>query len=245
MPGAKSDPIRIAVIPARGGSKRIPRKNVKPFAGRPIIGWVLDVAREAGCFDAVIVSTDDDEIASVATQYGAEAPFERPPELSDDYAGIGPVVAHAAGWYARERAEPDYVCCLLATAPFLQPSDLTSGLERLIAQQRDYAFSVNEFPYPIQRALRLADNGEVTMFSPEHLTTRSQDLESAYHDAGQFYWGRHEAWIAQKPVFSSASLAIRLPRIRAQDIDTPEDWEVSEQLFRVLRGGCPPEGSIE
>lgn len=225
----------IAVIPARGGSKRIPRKNIKPFAGRPILAWVLEAAREAGCFDALIVSTDDEEIASVAAEHGAEAPFVRPPDLSDDFAGIGPVVAHAADWYAQHRSKPDHVCCLLATAPFLLPSDLTSGLDRLVAGQKDYAFSVAEFPYPIQRALRIANNGEVAMFSPEHMTTRSQDLENAYHDAGQFYWGRHEAWIAQKPVFSSASLAIKLPRIRAQDIDTPEDWEISEQLFRVLR----------
>ncbi|MEX3011074.1 pseudaminic acid cytidylyltransferase [Hoeflea sp. TYP-13] len=229
--------MNIAVIPARGGSKRIPRKNVKQFLGRPIISWVLDAAHNCGCFDAVIVSTDDEEIASVAREYGAETPFVRPPELSDGRVGIVPVVAHAADWYARHRTRPDYVCCLFATAPFLEPSDLTSSLEKLIDRQMDYAFSVTEFPFPIQRALRINDDDEVAMFSPEHQNTRSQDLEDAYHDAGQFYWGRHEAWTAQKPLFSNASLAVRLPRIRAQDIDTPQDWEMAERLFHALRSG--------
>jgi N-acylneuraminate cytidylyltransferase len=235
MPRANTDSIKLAVIPARGDSKRIPRKNVKQFLGRPIISWVLDAAQKSGCFDAVIVSTDDEEIAAVAREYGAETPFVRPPELSNDHVGIVPVVAHAANWYAQHRIKPDFVCCLFATAAFLKPSDLTSSLERLMACQMDYAFSVTEFPFPIQRALRITDEDTVAMFSPEHLNSRSQDLEDAYHDAGQFYWGRHEAWINQKPLFSSASLAVKLPKVRAQDIDTSDDWEMAEKLFQVLR----------
>ena len=234
--------MNLAVIPARGGSKRIPGKNIKSFAGKPIMAWVLESARSSGCFDAIIVSTDDDGIAAVAQQYGAETPFRRPPELADDHTGVQPVVAHAATWFGTHRARPDHVCCLFPTAPFIEPSDLSTSLKRLQESGKDYAFSVTSFAYPIQRALRVAGDGGLAMMSPEHIATRSQDLEPAYHDAGQFYWGRTEAWVAGKPVFGAASLAVKIPRLRAQDIDTPEDWTLAEELFRAFRnspGGGP------
>lgn len=230
--------MRMAVIPARGGSKRIPRKNIRPFCGRPIIGWSIEAALRSGCFDLVIVSTDDDEIAAVAREWGATVPFIRPPELSSDHAGTLPVVRHAVEWAQAEGHSPQEVCCLYATAPFVTAELLRTGLAALGHHQADYAFSVTSFPFPIQRALRLRD-GRVEMFQPEHAQTRSQDLEAAFHDAGQFYWGRAEAWLEERAVFSSASTAVRLPRHLVQDIDTPEDWLRAEWMFRAQRGDEP------
>jgi pseudaminic acid cytidylyltransferase len=227
--------MKLAVIPARGGSKRIPRKNILPFCGRPIIGWSIDAALQSRCFDAVIVSTDDDEIAEVARACGASVPFRRPAELSGDHAGTLPVVRHAIEWAIGAGHDPQAVCCLYATAPFVTADVLQRGLQALAASQADYAFSVTRYAFPIQRALRLRD-GRVEMFHPEHAQTRSQDLEEAFHDAGQFYWGRAGAWLAERAVFSSASVPVRLPRFQVQDIDTPEDWALAEQLFRAQSG---------
>lgn len=182
--------MNLAVIPARGGSKRIPRKNIKPFCGKPMIAWSIEAALASGCFDRVIVSTDDEEIAAVAREYGAEVPFMRSAELADDYAGTTPVIRDAVLRYAELYQMPAFVCCLYATAPFVQPADLQQGLATL--QQADdaaYAFSVTSFPAPIQRALRVNQQGRVEMFQPENFHTRSQDLEPAFHDAGQFLLG--------------------------------------------------------
>lgn len=224
----------VAVIPARGGSKRIPRKNIKPFAGKPMIAWSIEAALASGCFDRVIVSTDDDEIATVASEWGAEVPFRRPAELSDDHTGTIPVIAHAIGWLREQGETPTAACCLYATAPFVQPKDLRSGYQSLQGgEEVDYAFSVTSYAFPIQRALRLTPQGRVAMFQPEHFHTRSQDLEEAWHDAGQFYWGRAEAWIQGLPIFSEHAVPVTLPRHRVQDIDTPEDWQRAEWLFRA------------
>lgn len=226
--------MKLAVIPARGGSRRIPRKNIKPFCGRPMIAWTIEAAKQSRCFDRLIVSTDDLEIANVAREYGAEVPFMRPAELSDDLTGTVPVITHAVKWLQENGATPQFVCCLYATAPFLQPADLRQGLEKLQTSEADYAFSVTSFPFPIQRALRLIKDERVEMFAPEHLNSRSQDLEEAYHDAGQFYWGRAEAWLAGRPLFSPKSAAVQLPRSRVQDIDTPEDWQRAEFMFKAM-----------
>lgn len=232
----------LAVIPARGGSKRIPRKNIKPFHGRPMIAWSIDAALASGCFAAVIVSTEDDEIAAVAESLGAAVPFRRPAALADDHTGTAEVIADAAARWAEGRAPPDLVCCLYATAPFVTPDDLRRGRDLIAARGADYAFSVTDFPYPIQRALRLMPDGGVAMMHPEHETTRSQDLEPAWHDAGQFYWGRFAAWQGLRPIFGPASVAVPLPRHRVQDIDTPEDWDIAERLFALevdrTRGGA-------
>ncbi|UYG06031.1 pseudaminic acid cytidylyltransferase [Halomonas sp. M4R1S46] len=226
-----------AVIPARGGSKRIPRKNIREFAGKPIIAWSIEAALASGCFDRVIVSTDDDEIAAVAEAHGAEAPFRRPAELADDHTGTIPVIAQAIRWLREHGATPQAVCCLYATAPFVQPEDIRVGLSALRSNDIYYAFSVTSYGFPIQRALRLTAEGRVAMFQPEHFTTRSQDLEEAWHDAGQFYWGLAEAWCAGIPIFTERAVPVILPRHRVQDIDTLEDWQRAEWLFNAWQAG--------
>lgn len=226
--------MKIAVIPARGGSKRIPRKNIKDFCGKPMIAWSISAALESNLFDAVIVSTDDTEIAVLAESWGAKVPFVRPESLSGDVVGTTPVIAHAVQWHTTRGMAIELACCIYATAPFVTPLDLQSGLKILVESQADFAFSVASYPFPIQRALRLIEGNRVQMFHPEHFQTRSQDLEPAYHDAGQFYWGRADAWLANKPLFSEHAAPIVLPRYRVQDIDTPEDWDRAEWLFRAM-----------
>lgn len=227
--------MKLAIIPARGGSKRIPRKNIKPFCGKPMIAWSIEAALESGCFDRIIVSTDDEEIAEVARQYGAEVPFMRPLALSDDHTGTIPVIRHAIETINSQGRAVEQACCLYATAPFIQAEDLRRGLEILQGSGGDYAFSVTSYAFPIQRAIRLTPEGRVEMFNPEHFSTRSQDLEEAYHDAGQFYWGRADAWLQGKMIFSPTSLPVMLPRHRVQDIDTPEDWVRAEWLFKATQ----------
>jgi len=225
--------MNIAVIPARGGSKRIPRKNVKVFCGKPMIAWSIAAARNSGCFDRIIVSTDDEEIAEVAQAWGAEAPFRRPRELADDFTPTVPVIAHAVRWQ-QAQATVTKVCCIYATAPFLQPEDLQLGLEVLERENCDYTLAVASYPFPIQRALRLGDSNRISMFQPEHLETRSQDLDEAFHDAGQFYWGTTQAWADERAIFGPSTIGLPIARKRVQDIDTTEDWERAELLFRIL-----------
>ncbi|MCL7751591.1 pseudaminic acid cytidylyltransferase [Guyparkeria hydrothermalis] len=227
--------MRVAVIPARGGSKRIPRKNIRPFCGRPMIAWSIEAALSSCCFDRVIVSTDDDEITAMAERHGAEVPFRRPQALADDYTGTVPVVAHAVEWLQENGSAPDAVCCLYATAPFVRATDLRRGQKALEQSGGDYAFSVTSYAFPIQRALRITDAGRVAMFQPEYATTRSQDLEEAWHDAGQFYWGRSEAWLANRAIMTADAVPVVLPRERVQDIDTPEDWRRAEWLFNAMQ----------
>jgi N-acylneuraminate cytidylyltransferase len=227
--------MRLAVIPARGGSKRIPRKNIKQFGGLPMIAWSIRAAIDSECFDRIIVSTDDAEIADVARAHAAEAPFVRPPELSDDHTGTVPVIAHAIQWQADHGTPANQVCCIYATAPFLQAHDLRRGVELLQSNGPDYAFSVTSYAFPIQRAVRITPDQRVEMFQPDQFNARSQDLEEAWHDAGQFYWGHAAAWLAQKPLFTHQATVVRLPRHRVQDIDTPEDWTRAEWMFKALQ----------
>ena len=175
--------MRLAIIPARGGSKRIPRKNIKVFAGLPIIAWSIKAAMESQCFDRIIVSTDDMEIAELAKAYGAEVPFIRPVELSDDQTATIPVIAHAVDWQSQHGPAATEVCCIYATAPFVQASDLQNGLQVLRRSGADYAISVTSYAFPIQRAIRITPDQRVEMFQPEHFSTRSQDLDEAWHDA--------------------------------------------------------------
>jgi N-acylneuraminate cytidylyltransferase len=235
--------MKVAIIPARGGSKRIPRKNVRLFAGKPIIAHSISAALDSGCFDRVIVSTDDAEIAAVAREWGAETPFVRPPELSDDHTGTNAVVKHAINWLAEQGSPADYACCIYATAPFVQARYLQEGLARLQESSRAYAFSVTSFPFPIQRAIRINAEGAVEAIWPENIFRRSQDLEEAFHDAGQFYWGTTDAYLTDAVVFSPASIPIVLPRHLVQDIDTFEDWRRAELMFRVIQeeAGAPAE----
>ncbi len=227
--------MRLAVIPARGGSKRIPRKNIKPFGGLPMIAWSIQAAQQSQCFDRIIVSTDDQEIAQVAQAHGAEIPFVRPAELSDDLTGTIPVIAHAIGWQNENGTAPKEVCCIYATAPFVQPADLQRGLHTLESTGADYAFSVTSYAFPIQRAVRITAEQRIEMYQPERFGARSQDLPEAWHDAGQFYWGKAQAWLQGKPLFSLAAAPVPLPRYRVQDIDTLEDWERAEWLFKAMQ----------
>ncbi|MDW3167925.1 pseudaminic acid cytidylyltransferase [Vibrio sp. Y184] len=227
--------MKVAIIPARGGSKRIPRKNIKAFHGKPMIAYSIEAAIASGCFDKVIVSTDDTEIAVVAEAHGAYVPFLRPADISDDYATTMDVMAHAIHWCQDEGWDIDAVCCLYATAPFVLPKDLQQGYALLQGEGVQFAFSATSFPFPIQRAIKLDSDGSVSMFAPENEQVRSQDLEEAYHDAGQFYWGKTRAFLEKYSIFSPHSKAVLLPRNRVQDIDTPEDWELAESLFSVLK----------
>ena len=226
--------MNLCVIPARGGSKRIPRKNIREFCGKPMIAWSIEAAQASGCFDRVIVSTDDEEIAQVAQQCGAEVPFMRPAELSHDFAGTTPVVSHAVHWYQDHGQGFKAVCCLYATAPFAQPADITQGLAMLTAVSVDrFVFTATAYASPIQRALKLdSASGVAHMWQPEQFIKRSQDLEPAYHDAGQFYWGRAQAWLLSGNLFEG-SQPLLLPRWRVQDIDTADDWVRAELLFEA------------
>ena len=225
----------IAIIPARGGSKRISNKNIKLFAGQPIISYSIKAAQETKLFERIIVSTDSEEIAEVAKSYGAEVPFMRPTELADDFTGTVPVLLHALDWLNEHGSVADYFCCIYATAPFVQPKHIIEGFNLLKKRNAATAFSVTTFPYPIFRALKTGEDGCIEMFWPEHENSRSNDLPEAYHDAGQFYWGNTKRFLTEKKLFSSDSVPVILPRYLVQDIDTPEDWKTAEKMFSVLQ----------
>ncbi|WP_425880025.1 pseudaminic acid cytidylyltransferase [Acinetobacter sp. TWP2-2-3] len=229
--------MQLAVIPARGGSKRIPRKNIKMFHGQPMIAWSVQAAIDSGCFDEVWVSTDDEEIAAVAQAYGAKVPFLRPAHLSDDFATTADVMSHAVEEFDKlNHTLPDYICCLYATAPFVTKADLVQGLEKIKNNSDlNYVFSATTYPFPIQRAIKLNADDTVEMFSPQYFNVRSQDLEEAWHDAGQFYWGTAGAWFNKEMIFASQSSVVELPRFRVQDIDTQEDWDRAEWLFKAIQ----------
>lgn len=225
----------VAIIPARGGSQRIPRKNIKLFNGEPMIAYSIRAALASGVFDQVVVSTDDEEIADVARAHGAEVPFMRPAELADAHTGTAAVIQHALGALS---CSFDYACCIYATAPLLQARYLRQGLEALdAAPEKSYGFSVCSFGFPVQRALLIDSDGSLSAMHPEFRSVRSQDLPVAYQDAGQFYWGRSEAWLRGDTVFSELSLPVILPRHLVQDIDSPEDWLRAEYLYAALKAG--------
>ena len=227
--------MNICVIPARGGSKRIPRKNIKEFNGKPIIAYSIEASLKSNCFSQVIVSTDDDEISEVAKKYGALVPFVRPDELSNDYAGTISVIKHAIEWMEDNNNYIENVCCLYATAPFIQSKIISKAYQQLQDSNSDYCFSVTSFSFPIQRAIKIVQGDKVNMFYPEHFNTRSQDLEEAYHDAGQFYWGKAQAFKDESPLFSEVATPYVLPRYLVQDIDTMEDWIRAETMYKVLQ----------
>ncbi|MBT8551992.1 pseudaminic acid cytidylyltransferase [Polynucleobacter paneuropaeus] len=227
--------MNLAVIPARGGSKRIPLKNIKDFCGKPIIAWTIEAAVKSNCFDRIIVSTDSNAIANIAISYGAEVPFERPADLSDDHATTAPVIAHAIKWFSIQGEVFENACCLYPTAPFIEPQDLISTLRLLQSSKVDFVFPMTKYSYPIQRALCISEELKVKMFNPESYNSRSQDMEETYHDAGQFYWGRAEAWLSERPIFTCGAPPFILPNFRVQDIDTAEDWFVAEVKFLAMR----------
>lgn len=226
----------IAIIPARGGSKRIPRKNLKLFNGEPMIVGSIRTALKSGLFDQVLVSTDDDEIAALARAHGAQVPFMRPAALADDFTGTAAVIEHALRALQASGQHYDFACCLYATAPLLQVRYLREGLQALEQHPaKSFAFSVCGFAFPVQRALTLDGQGAVTPLYPQFRETRSQDLPAAYQDAGQFYWGRSEAWLRGDALFSERSLPVILPRHLVQDIDTEEDWIRAGFLYAALK----------
>tara|TARA_B110000444_G_C18696310_1_gene526743 strand:- start:215 stop:904 length:690 start_codon:yes stop_codon:yes gene_type:complete len=226
--------MNLCVIPARAGSKRIPKKNIKFFCGKPIIAWSIELAIASKCFDKIIVSTDDKEIADLAKSYGVDVPFMRPKKISDDYTGTIPVISHAIKWQIKHYQKPLYVCCIYATAPFIKLSDLKNGLKILKSSGSDYVFPAANFAYPIQRSFRIKKNKRLEMFYQEHLNSRSQDLDEAFHDAGQFYWGLTETWLDNKPIINDNSIPLLIPRDRVQDIDTFDDWKIAERMFDII-----------
>ncbi|MGL5947843.1 MAG: pseudaminic acid cytidylyltransferase [Aeromonas sp.] len=220
----------IAIIPARGGSKRIPKKNLRSFCGQPMLSYAINAAHASGCFSHVVVSTDDAEIARIAEELGALVPFLRAPELADDHTGTTPVVIDTIERLAELGIRSEHYCCIYATVPLIDAHDITAAQQQLLFGTAALVYSVAEFAFPIQRAVRMRDNGEVEPFWPEMMAQRSQDLEPAYQDAGQFYWGTREAWLNG----STRKAAHVLPRWRVVDIDTPEDWRLAELLYQAL-----------
>ncbi len=227
--------MRVAVIPARGGSKRIPRKNIKDFGGKPMIAWSIEAAKASGALDHVIVSTDDEEIAVIARKHGAEVPFMRPAELSGDYAGTTAVIAHAIQWMQSQKWELEAVCCLYPT-PFVLPEDLREGMKVMQDPKWEFVFTVTRLDGPVLRSFQIHPEGGVEMLFPQYLETRSQDLPAVMHDAGQFYWGRPSAWLENKPVFDRHSFPLVLDNKQVQDIDTMDDWRRAELMHQALEG---------
>ena len=227
--------MKIAIIPARGGSKRIPRKNIRLFNGKPMLAWSVDAALQSGVFDRVIVSTDDQDIAAMARAAGAEVPFLRPASLADDFTGTGPVICHAIQWLRDQQQAPSLVGCIYATAPLLLPVDLqqaASALEHNAALK--FVFSGCRFSFPIQRALYRNAQGQIEPVQPDAIPKRSQDLPETFHDAGQFYLGQAQHWLDGLPMFAPHSFLQELPQHRVQDIDTEADWQRAELLQQLL-----------
>jgi pseudaminic acid cytidylyltransferase len=228
--------MNLAIITARGGSKRIPRKNVREFCGRPIISYPIAAALEAGCFDDVMVSTDDPQIAEVAVKFGATCPFLRSAENSNDFATTAEVIVEVLSQYqAKTGNVVSNACCLYPTAPFLTADVLVRGYDLLRASEDTITvFPVTRFSYPIQRALKMSGD-RVSMFQPEHIRSRSQDLEPAFHDVGQFYWLKVKPFLESPRLFTDRSSALVLPETHVQDIDTESDWEIAEMKFEILQ----------
>lgn len=224
----------LAVIPARGGSKRIPRKNVRNFAGKPIITYSIQAAVESGCFAEVMVSTDDKEIAQISEQYGAKIPFFRSEQNSDDYSTIADVIVEVLESYEKIGTKFEYFCCLLPTAPFVTAKRLKEGLALIQSSGADSVVPVTRFGYPIQRALKIEKDGALKMFWPENYPKRSQDLEPSFHDVGQFYWGKADVLKQTLRLFTENSRPLIIPESEVQDIDSEEDWKIAELKFQMF-----------
>lgn len=224
----------VAIITARGGSKRIPRKNIREFAGKPMLAWPIMAAQKANIFDRIIVSTDSEEIASAAVSFGAEVPFLRPPHLSDDHTPTAPVLLHALEALEADGAAVSHACCIYPTAPFLRPDDLRLGLDELRQSGAPAALSVTTFDFPILRAFKRYEDGSIAFNWPQYELTRSQDLPELYHDAGQFYWVDTTAFRRSQRLVMPGARPVFLPRARVRDLDTLEDWEEAELMANVL-----------
>lgn len=225
---------RLCIIPARGGSKRIPRKNIKPFMGKPIIAYSIEAALNSGDFDEVMVSTDDEEIADVARQYGASVPFMRSAETSNDYATTVDVLLEVVNKYKEQGKSFDVICCLYSTAPFVTSERLKEAASQ-ISDNVDACFTIVQYSYPIQRSLRINESEYVEMKFPEHLKSRTQDLEKVYHDAGQFYFVKTDALIHEKTVWCKRTAPLVLSELEVQDLDTLTDWQLAEMKYQLLK----------
>lgn len=230
--------MNLVVIPARGGSKRIPRKNIKHFCGKPMMAWSIESAKAARIFDRIIVSTDDIEIAEVARAYGAEIPFIRPSDLSNDHVTIDAVFLHAIQWTIDHGSNVDYACCLFATAPFVQKEYLLEGLRLVKDVGAASTVSVTSYDHPIFRAFTVIPDGRIKMLWPEHRLTRSQDLPETYHDAGQFCWVNVKKYLVEQRILGDDVYPLILPRHMVQDIDTLEDWNVAERMMKSFTRLC-------
>ena len=223
----------LAIIPARGGSKRIPRKNIKDFLGKPIIAYSIEAALQSSLFDEVMVSTDDKEIAQIAKQYGASVPFYRSAETANDYATTVDVLLEVIETYKQRGMVFDTICCLYSTAPFVTSDRLKEAYSKL-SDNVDACFTMVEYSYPIQRSLRINEAGMVEMKYPEHLKSRTQDLEKIYHDAGQFYFVKIKSLIEEKTVWCKRTAPLVLSELEVQDLDTITDWQLAEMKYKLL-----------
>jgi len=226
----------VAIIPARSGSKRIPKKNIKEFNGKPIIAYSIESAINSKVFDRVIVSTDCEEISKTAKAYGADAPFLRPKNLSNDYAETIPVIAHAIDWISNNYENVDICCCIYPTAPLLDSNTIVDSFNYFIeTRPSGFLFSATKYSYPIQRSFRLNESGFVKMLEPENYHKRSQDLANTYHDAGQFYWGFAQSFLSGKILFSEDSRIFEINNIKSQDIDNLDDWNLAKIKHKHLQ----------
>ena len=227
--------MNIAIIPARGGSKRIPKKNIKDFLGKPIIAYSIEAAISTNLFDKVIVSTDSDEIAEVAINYGAEAPFLRPKELADDFTGNHKVMRHAINWLENTTGKINYTCCIYPAAPLIEKNDLLKGFELIKTGKWDSVMAATSFSYPIFRSFKKLSNNGLKMIFPEHYNSRSQDLPKIFHDAGLFDWVKPDVWKKEPQGYNEKNSIIEIPNYRVQDIDTFEDWKKAEIIYEILK----------
>ena len=229
--------INVAIIPARGGSKRIPNKNIKDFHGNPLISYSIKTAFKSNLFDKIIVTTDSQKIADVAKKFGAEIPFMRPKNISDDFTATAPVIYHALNWLKVNNYRVNYACCIYATCPLLEKKYLKKGYDLIKKTKAKSVFSVTTFEFPIYRGLKVDKNGLVSMLWPENKNVRSQDLPEVYHDAGQFYWLENEEFMLKSEIYTDKSRVVVIPRELVQDIDTLEDWKIASSLYKLKLEG--------
>ena len=228
--------MKVAVIPARIGSKRVKKKNIKIFLGKPMIYWAIQAAKKSKIFDMIIVSTDNNQIAKMARKFKAEAPFLRPKNLSGDKTPVSNVVAHSISWLKDNGYKPSYVCCIFATAAFVKSSDIKEGFKKIKKNKWNYVFSATNFSHPIYRSFQKKINGGLKMiFKKNYFGKNTQYFKESYHDAGQFYWGKASSWLKLKPIFSKSSTIIKIPRLRAHDIDTIEDWKIALKIGQAVK----------
>lgn len=225
--------MRMCVIPARGGSKRIPRKNIREFLGKPIIAYSIEAALESNCFEEVLVSTDDKEIADLSIKYGAQVPFLRPQKLSDDLSNTLSVVKHAIE-QRDSNNNLESVCCLYATAPFIDAKTINQSYEKFISSNASFCLGITNFSFPIQRAVRISNNNRIEIINEDNSNKNSQDFEETFHDAGQFCWGKASAFRKEISVYAGLTIPYILKNNLVRDIDTIEDWIQAEAMYRLL-----------